>query len=139
MSDSVKTTVPAVLNGGNTALAAVLASQGISETGIHFRFAKDGQFRKQADDDLIPEGTEFVCPYTQAQAGLIKFNGKGEQPTRYLGNMFDGYIPPKREELGDLDESLWEKDLSGKPRDPWQQQMLLPLQNVETEELYIFS
>jgi hypothetical protein len=56
-----------------------------------------------------------------------------------MGPVFDGFVPPNREELGDTDQALWEKDLSGRPADPWQHQMLLPLQEIETGELLIFA
>jgi hypothetical protein len=50
-----------------------------------------------------------------------------------------GFNPPKREELGDLDQAEWETGLSGKPTDPWQFQLLLPLQHVQTNELFVFQ
>jgi hypothetical protein len=46
---------------------------------------------------------------------------------------------PKREELGDDDESLWEVGDDGKPRDPWVFQWLLPMATVEAEgDLVVF-
>jgi hypothetical protein len=46
---------------------------------------------------------------------------------------------PTRAELGDTDESLWEKDeRTGQPRDPWQQQHILPLEDPESGEYLIF-
>jgi hypothetical protein len=73
------------------------------------------------------------------QAGWIRFNGKGEAPTRKQGAVFSGFVPPPRSELGDEDQSEWETDLSGKPADPWQFQLLIPMQNVETGELFVFQ
>ena len=55
-----------------------------------------------------------------------------------MGAIFDGFTPATRESLGDTDESLWDRDLNGRPQDPWVQQILLPMQNVATEELMIF-
>jgi len=48
-------------------------------------------------------------------------------------------VPPDRETLGDTNESEWEVGLSGKPADPWQFQLLLPLQSAETSELFVFN
>jgi hypothetical protein len=48
-------------------------------------------------------------------------------------------VPPPRSELGDEDQSEWDTDLSGKPADPWQFQLLIPLQSVETGELFVFQ
>jgi hypothetical protein len=77
--------------------------------------------------------------YPQIQAGYIKFNGKGNPPDRKMGPVFSGFTPPDRESLGDTDQDLWEKSLEGKPQDPWQFQLMVPMQVVETGELLIFS
>jgi len=130
--------LPAVTNGSSP-VAAYLAEHGVGLGGTFFKFAKDGKFRKTSDDEEIPEGTRFVVIYDQIQGGWIKFMGKGNPPERKQGNLFDGFVPPDRETLGDTDESEWEVGLSGKPADPWQFQLLLPLQHVETGELYVFN
>jgi hypothetical protein len=106
--------------------------------GVLFKFAKDQRFRRVDDGEEIPLGTEFTVVYDQIQVGWIKFNGKGEPPERKMGALFQGFLPPPREELGDDDQSLWEVGLSGKAADPWQQQILLPLQ-AEDGELFIFG
>jgi hypothetical protein len=41
--------------------------------------------------------------------------------------------------LGDLDETQWEIGLSGKPTDPWQFQVLVPMYDIKTGEMYIFG
>src|SRR5262249_16447686 len=74
-------------------------------------------YRKQADDVQIPTGTEVAVVYEEIRVGWIKFGEKGQQPERKIGPVFDGFVPPPREELGDLDESKWEIGLSGKPTD----------------------
>ena len=134
----VPTSNRALANGGSP-VSAYLAAHGVGMSGTFFKFAKDGKFRKTSDDEEIPEGTQFVVIYDQIQGGWIKFMGKGNPPERRQGNLFDGFVPPDRETLGDTDESEWEVGLSGKPADPWQLQLLLPLQNVETNELYVFN
>jgi hypothetical protein len=123
----------------DTAVNTYLAEFGVGMDGTFFKFAKDGKFRTTSDDTEIPEGTELVVVYDQIQAGWIKFNGKGHEPDRRMGPIFDGFMPPPRESLGDMDESLWEEGLDGKPADPWQHQMLVPLQNPKTDELFIFN
>jgi hypothetical protein len=106
-------------------------------SGVLFKFAKDQRFRRVDDGEEIPLGTQFTVVYDQ-MVGWIKFNGKGEPPERKMGALFQGFLPPPREELGDDDQSLWEVGLSGKAADPWQQQILLPLQ-AEDGELFIFG
>jgi hypothetical protein len=107
-------------------------------SGVLFKFSKDQRFRRVDDGEEIPLGREFTVVYDQIQVGWIKFNGKGELPERKMGALFQGFIPCPRDELGDDDQSLWEVGLSGKPADPWQQQILLPLQ-AEDGELFIFG
>jgi hypothetical protein len=120
-------------------VSAYLAAHGVGMSGTYFKFSKDGKFVKSSDDEEIPEGTEFVVIYDQTQGGWVKFMGKGNPPERKQGPLFAGFVPPKREELGDLDQSEWEEGLSGKPADPWQFQLLLPLQHKESGELFVFQ
>jgi hypothetical protein len=47
--------------------------------------------------------------------------------------------PVGRNELGDLDETKWEKGLDGSPRDPWVLENALPVEDVETGERYLFT
>ena len=129
----------AALANGGSPVSAYLAAHGVGMSGTFFKFAKDGRFRKSTDDEEVPEGTQFVVIYDQIQGGWIKFMGKGNPPERKQGNIFDGFVPPNRESLGDLDQNEWEVGLSGRPADPWQFQLLLPLQNVETGELFVFN
>jgi hypothetical protein len=124
----------------DTPASNYLAEFGVGMDGTFIKFdPKDGVFRKTTDDEEIPEGTELVVIYDQIQAGWIKFNGKGNEPTRHIGPIFDGYMPPPRDTLGDDDETQWEIGLNGKPADPWQHQMLVPVQNPKTDELFIFN
>jgi hypothetical protein len=127
------------LTNGSSPIGAYLAKHGVGASGTFIKFAKDGVFRKQIDDSKIPEGTEAVLIYDQIRVGQIKFLGKGNPPIRHMGPVFAGFVPPDRETLGDLDEAQWEKGLSGKPVDPWQFQVLLPLQDTKTGELLIFG
>lgn len=118
---------------------AYLSKFGEGMRGTFLKFSKEGKFIKTMDAEIVPEGTECVCVYDQTQAGWIKFHGKGVDPERKMGPIFAGYVPPPREELGDQDDTLWEIGLNGKPQDPWQHQMLLPLQDTKTGELYVFA
>jgi hypothetical protein len=131
--------VPAVPVSNDAALDQFMLEHAGGGGATFFKFAKDGKYRKTSDDEEIPVGTEFVAAYDAIQGGRIRFNGKGNPPTRHMGPLFGGFVPPKREDLGDTDESLWEPGPSGKPADPWQVQMLLPLVDTKTNELFIFN
>ena len=119
-------------------MAEYLAAHGVGMTGTFFKFGKDG-FVTTSDETTIPEGTQFICIYDQVVGGWIKFMGKGNPPIRKQGRLFEGFVPIPRSELGDNDREEWELGLSGQPQDPWQIQLLLPLQNVETGELFVFQ
>jgi hypothetical protein len=102
-----------------------------------FRFTK-GVFTTR-DGTAIACGTEFIVPYPAILVGWIKFNGEGCKPTRHMGKLFDGFLPPLRDTLGDTDMTQWEQGLDGKPADPWQMQMLLPLIDAKTQARYVFN
>jgi hypothetical protein len=125
---------------GSSPAAAYLATHGVGMTGIFFKFAKDGVFRQTSDDKDIPEGTIFRVIYDQIQVGWIKFMGKGNPPERRMGGIFQGHNPPKREELGDTDQAEWDIDeMTGRAADPWQFQILVPMQRTEDGELFVFQ
>jgi hypothetical protein len=71
--------------------------------------------------------------------GRVKFNGEGMPPDRHMGLLYDGFVMPPREMLGDTDEAKWEIGLDGKPQDPWQHHVYLVLQNGSTGELFTFT
>jgi len=124
---------------GQSPASGYLARHGVGALGTFIKFGKNGTYQKQLDDAEIPKGTECVVIYDQIRVGWIKFQGKGLQPIRRMGPVFDGFNPVERDELDDQDESLWEVGISGKPTDPWQLQILLPLQDTKSGELLIFG
>jgi hypothetical protein len=129
--------LPAIL-GGNGSLDDYLKEFGVGPGGTLIKFGKDGRFVKTQDDSPIADGTEAVAICDLAEGGWIKFNGKGNPPERVMGLIAQGYLPPKREELGDLDQSRWQEGLDGKPTDPWQHQVTLPLLTKD-DELLLFA
>jgi hypothetical protein len=138
--------VPAKANGGGAVTTAggdsvdnYLAEHAGGGGATFCRFTKDGQFAKTSDDEVIPLGTVYAAPVDKTQVGWIKFNGKGQQPTRIMGPLFGGFVVPSRESLGDTDPALWELSLDGRPKSPWQSQMLLPLIAAADDQLYIFQ
>jgi hypothetical protein len=126
----------ALTMNGSSPVGSYLAQHGVGTGGVFIKFAKDGVYRKQADDAQIPSGTEVAVVYEEIRVGWIKFLEKGQQPERKMGPVFSGFVPPPREELGDLDEGHWEIGLSGKPTDPWQFQVLVPMHDTKNGEMY---
>jgi hypothetical protein len=53
---------------------------------------------------------------------------------------YDGYLPPKAEDLPDRDPLAWEvSNVTGKLEDPWKEINWLVLQRVDTGELFTFE
>jgi hypothetical protein len=89
-------------------------------------------------EDTMPEGTEYIAFIDEVARGWVKFENKSVTD-RQIVKVCDGHAP-KRQELGNDDESQWELDeKTGKPRDPWVFQWLLPMSPVDIEgDLTVF-
>lgn len=71
--------------------------------------------------------------------GWVKFEDNAVVDRSHNGRVADGYKPPRRKELPDIDTAGWKEiDSDGKPRDPWVQQWFLPLVSVEKGEFVCF-
>jgi hypothetical protein len=125
---------PAAINTGLSYLAKHTSS------GTVLRFSKDGKFVQPTQGDAeLAEGTELICHWDQARAGYQRFNGTGEPPDIRIDLIFGGK-PPERSELGYDDASQWSiSDMTGRPEDPWREVQMVPLESVETGEVYIFQ
>src|SRR6266536_2673452 len=88
-------------------------------------------------DDVVPLGTEFIAHVDQIGSGWARFVD-GVATGRRIGLLADRYRVPLREELGDLDQSKWERSSNGEPRDPWALQWYLPLLPLGGDELHTF-
>jgi hypothetical protein len=110
-----------------------------SIVGRLVKFSKDGQFITADDEQPVPSDAEFAVLADQTMIGWLKFNGDGEAPDREMGLLYDGFVMPLRESLGDLDKSKWEMGLSNEPQDPWQHFIYLVLQNTATQELFTYT
>jgi hypothetical protein len=100
---------------------------------------KAGKWLFSDTDEEIHPNTDFIALCDEILIGWIKFNGKGEQPDRIQGLLYDGFIMPPQSTLPDRDPSKWELGLDGEPADPWQHQMCLILQSPGTHELGTFA
>ena len=56
------------------------------------------------DEEISPD-TDFIPLCDEILIGWIKFNGKGEQPDRIQGLLYDGFIMPPQSTLPDRDSS----------------------------------
>ena len=104
-------------------------------TGQLLRFTKHGEYKAGQDQDEVAEGTRLLAHMPGLKRGWVKWN-EGQPVRHIIGLIAEGYTPPKREELGDMDESEW-AELNGRPIDPWQMTNYLVMLDEEGE-LYTF-
>jgi hypothetical protein len=116
------------------AFAAAAQEESGGGMGTLLKFDKGEYF---IGNDPVTLGTEFVAHISQWARGWVKFVDSKPAEQR-IGLVREGFKVAEREELGDLDETKWEKDATGKPRSPWSEQSYLPLENVATSEVLVF-
>jgi hypothetical protein len=110
-------------------------------TGRLLKFSK-GDYLAGQESEEIPVGTELVAVMDTLQVGWIKWedNRPVDQVFGYLSDT--KYVPLKRSELSDTDQSEWETGDDGKPRDPWQLSNQLILRPVnwtgDDDDLFTF-
>jgi hypothetical protein len=109
-----------------------------SIVGRMVKFSKEGKFVTHDDGKAINEDVDFTALCDQTLIGYIKFGAEGEPPDRVMGLLYDGFVMPPRDSLGDNDKAQWEMGLDGKPADPWQHQVYLVLQRNDTGELFTY-
>jgi hypothetical protein len=119
-------------NGGALAHFAAIATK-----SQELRLLKFVKGKYQTGDDEVPLGRQFIAHMDQLAHGWSKFLD-GKVVEQRVGLIADGFRASEREELGDMDQSEWERDTAGKPRDPWVCQYYLALEDAETGELLTF-
>ena len=98
-------------------------------TGIH----------RTLDDGVeVPSGTQYVAFLHETRKGFIRFNEGGPPDVRMV-RISEAADVPRREELGDLDQSKWPNGLDGTRTDPWKLQVAIPLaQHDAGGELFVY-
>lgn len=89
-----------------------------SITGTLIKFSK-GDWVMGQEEEEVPAGMEFVCDMMQFNIGWTKWVDN-KPVAQHMGKLVEGFTPPRRPDLGDMDEELWETDDRGTVRDPWQ-------------------
>jgi hypothetical protein len=102
------------------------------------KFSKEGKFVISETEQEISPDDDFVALCDETLIGWIKFSDDDAPPERHQGLLYQGFVMPKRGDLGDLDEQRWPEGLSGKPEDPWRHQVCLVLQDPKTSGLLTF-
>jgi hypothetical protein len=114
----------------------VQAAQELDSGGLGklLKFTKGKYF---VGDDEVSIGREMIAHVTAVARGWVKF-ADGKMVAQHVGKVADGFVVPKREDLGDTDNGKWERDPGGLLRDPWSFQWYLPLEDAETGEVVVF-
>jgi hypothetical protein len=137
--------LPAVTNGGAVAAPKSTVNRYIDEispssiVGALMKFNKDRKFEVTADGTILGDDRAYIAHTDKTHIGRVKFGRDGEPPQREGGLLYQGYVMPPRESLGDTDESKWEVGLSGQREDPWQHQILLVLERVDDGAMFTFA
>jgi hypothetical protein len=91
----------------------------------------NGEYRRKNYNGTM-NGQKLGCDPVDAITGYQKFENK--VPIYHVGRAADGYQPPPRAQLGDLDEKSWPEG-----KDPWVQIDLLPFWDLDSREVLLFS
>jgi len=111
-------------------------------TGKLLKFAK-GFWVTGKEETPFPASQKLTAIMDEALVGWIKW--VDQRPEQQLtGRIAENYRPQKRDELGDLEEDLWDVDDRGAPKDPWQLTNILVLRKTGTDgkdndDLFTFS
>jgi hypothetical protein len=129
-------TVPETRNVFECTGDAMTKSNGI--IGSLLKFSK-GDWLVGRDEEEIEDGTKFVAVVSAIVHGWVRWENN-KPAEQIMGPLAEGFVPPARSTLGHNDESKWETDRSGgKPRDPWQMTIYLPMVSLDGESVYTFS
>lgn len=97
-----------------------------------------GVFVTRDDGREVDPDLEFIALMPETVVGLVKFNGAGISPERYAGKLYENFVLPDHNSLGDLDETKWRVTPWGQPEDPWQVEIAVALQSVATSEIFAY-
>lgn len=106
--------------------------------GRLLKFTKFGEFVAGQENEIIQIGTEFVAYMPAFSVGYVRW--EDNRPAQFeMGYVGEGFVPPKRNDLGWNDSNQWERDDKGVPRDPWQFTNSLIFVEIDRRLLYTFN
>lgn len=97
--------------------------------GDHVKFAK-GEWTIAGN--VAPKEAKFVVNLDEAVRGWVRwFDNRPVQ--RLLVRIVDRAVSlPTRDDIGHLDQSVWETNAAGEPRDPWQVTYMLAMRRASS-------
>ncbi len=84
------------------------------------------------------EEDKLVAMVNEMVHGAIRWEDN-KPVEQIMGRLADGFVPPDRSKLSHRDEDAWEVDPNGKPRDPWQIGLYLPMVSIDGGQVYTFT
>jgi hypothetical protein len=114
------------------------AASNRGSVGDLLKYGKDGIYTAGRENREIKLGTNMVGYMETLRCGYIHWQD-GFPIEEVMGLVAEGFVPPKRDALGDSDKSLWEQFDGGEPRDPWQFSNTLVLYDRKAEQFYTFA
>jgi hypothetical protein len=110
----------------------------MSFPGDLLTFSKFGEFVAGKDKVVVPFGTRVVVHVPSMLIGYVRW--KDNRRVDYkMGLLEEGFVPPKRDELGYLDKSEWETYEEGGAKDPWQFSNQVVMTGVKEDAVYTFT
>ena len=110
-------------------------AQGAASGSVAFLKFVRGVYHFGADDEEMAIRTRLVPNMAELTCGFIKWaDGKPEE--HVMIRVADGEPPPKREDMGDTDETKWERGPNGELLDPWNATHTLPFRDPGTGAAY---
>ena len=91
--------------------------------------------------DAVKTGKSFVCNMPEFYLGFVKWQNQAPVDMRLerLADRSPHTKPIFREDLGDNDPSLWDRDSNGKPRDPWQPTRRLVMRAYKAADIDLYT
>jgi hypothetical protein len=100
-------------------------------------FNKYGEYK--AGQVEVPLGTRLVVHVPTTLIGYVRWE-ENKRVDFQMGLLSEGFVPPKRDELGYLDQAQWETFENGGVKDPWQLSNQVVMTGVEdSDEVYTFT
>jgi hypothetical protein len=104
--------------------------------GKLLKFAK-GDYLAGETSEIVPLGTRLVAGMDCQLVGWVRWDA-GKPVEHRMVRIVDGKAPQRRADLGDHDQSQWERDSQGQLRDPWCLSHYLPMVD-QTQEVFTYA
>ena len=109
----------------------------MAQTGTPLKFSKGKWYRGYGNDERPADGMTLIADVQGIMVGWRCWKDR-KIVDAAVGFVAENFKPPQRNDLGDLDESAWERDANGNPKDPWVFGFYIRLTD-DDGEAYVYS